>query len=63
MNFDTSPRVPIFAVPHEYLSDSAIEIAKRRSTAIRARSIHPWQPYLAQDSLSTMIELRWERTL
>jgi hypothetical protein len=29
MNFDTSPRVPLFAVPHVYRSGNASAIAKR----------------------------------
>jgi len=36
MNFDASPRVSIFAVTAVYLSDSAIEIAKR---AVREGSV------------------------
>lgn len=64
MNFDTSPRVPIFAVLHEYSSDNAIEIAKRRNREGSVRSVvQPWQSYLAEDCLNTMIEMRWVRTL
>ena len=63
MNFDTSPRVPIFAVPHVYSSDSAIETAKRKIREASVRSVHPWQSYLAGDCLSTMIEMRWDRTV
>ena len=63
MNFDTSPRVPIFAVPHVYYSDSAIEIAKRGTREASVRSVHPWQSYSAEDCLITMIETRWARTL
>ena len=64
MNFDTSPRVPIFAVPHVYLSDNAIEIAKRQIRDGSMRSvIHPWQSYLPEDCLNTMIERRWDRTV
>jgi hypothetical protein len=64
MNFDTSPRVPIFAVPHVYSSDSAIEIAKRKTREASVRSVvHPWQSYPAEDCLNTLIETRWYRTL
>jgi hypothetical protein len=64
MNFDTSPRVPIFAVPHEYSSDIAIEIAKRKTREASVRSVvDPWQSYLAEDCLNTMILMRWDRTL
>jgi hypothetical protein len=49
MNFDTSPRVPIFAVPHVYLSDNATEIAKGtiRERSVRS-AVQPWQSYLPQ---------------
>lgn len=64
MNFDTSPRVPLFAVPHVYLSDKAIEIAKR---AARQGCVHsvvqPWQSYLPEDCLNGMVKLRWDRTV
>ena len=64
MNFDTSSRVSIFAVPHVYLSDSAIEIAKRTIREGSMRSVvQPWQSYLPEDCLNTMINLRWDRTL
>jgi hypothetical protein len=63
MNFDTSPRVPIFAVPHVYSSDNAIGLAKRKTREASMRSVHPWQSYLAEDCLSTMIEMRWGRTV
>lgn len=64
MNFDTSPRVPIFAIPHEYLSDHALEICKRKIRAGSVRSVvQPWQSYLPEDCLNTMIEMRWYRTV
>jgi hypothetical protein len=64
MNFDTSSRVPIFAVPHVYLSDSAIEISKRTIREGSVRSVvQPWQSYLPEDCLNTMIKMRWNRTL
>ena len=64
MNFDTSPRVPMFAVLHVYSSDSAIEIAKRKNREARMRSVvQPWQSYLTEDCLNTMIEMRWVRTV
>jgi hypothetical protein len=64
MNFDTSPRVPIFAVPHVNPSDNAIEIAKRKTRDGSVRSVvQPWQSYLPEDCLNTMIEMRWDRTL
>jgi hypothetical protein len=64
MNFDTSSRVPIFAVPHECPSDSAIEIAKRKIREGSVRSVvQPWQSYLPEDCLNTMIEMRWDRTV
>ena len=64
MNFDTSPRVPIFAVPHVYSSDGAIEIARRKTREASVRSVvQPWQSYAAEDCLNTMIEMRWDRIL
>jgi hypothetical protein len=64
MKFDASPRVPIFAVPHEYLSDNAIEIAKRTLREGSVRSVvRPWQSYLPEDCLSTMVKMRWDRTV
>jgi hypothetical protein len=64
MNFDTSPRVPIFAVAHVYSSDSAIAIARRKVKEASVHSVvHPWQSYSAEDCLNTMIEMRWDRTL
>ena len=64
MNFDASPRVPIFAVPHLYLSDKAIETAKRTIREGSVRSVvQPWQSYLPEDCLNTMIKLRWDRTV
>jgi hypothetical protein len=38
MNFDTSPRVPLFAVPHVYRSGNASTIAKR---TFRVDSVRP----------------------
>src|SRR5258708_32496488 len=62
MNFDTSPRVPIFAVPHVYLSDSAIEIAKQMAREGSVRSVvQPWQSYLPEDCLNTRLKLRLDR--
>jgi hypothetical protein len=64
MNFDTSPRVPTFAVPHVYHSDNAIEIAMRANRVGSVRSVvQPWQSYLPVDCLNTMIEMRWVRTV
>jgi len=64
MNFDASPRVPIFAVPQVYLSDSAIEIAKRAVREGSVRSVvQPWQSYLPEDCLNMMVKLRWDRTV
>jgi hypothetical protein len=64
MNFDTSPRVPIFAVPHVYPSDNAIENARRKIREGSVRSVvQPWQSYLPEDCLNTMIETRWDRTV
>jgi hypothetical protein len=64
MNFDASPRVPIFAVPHGYLSDSASEVAKRAVRADCTPSVaQPWQSYLPEDCVSTMIKMRWDRTV
>jgi hypothetical protein len=64
MNFDASPQVPIFAVPHVYLSDSAIEIAKQMAREGSVRSVvQPWQSYLPEDCLNMMVELRWDRTV
>ena len=63
MNFDTSPRVPIFAVPHVYLSDNAIEMAKRTIREGSVRSVvQPWQSYLPEDCLNTMIKMGGDRT-
>jgi hypothetical protein len=64
MNFDASPRVPIFAVPHVYLSDNAIEISKRTIRAGSVRSVvQPLQSYLPEDCLNTMIRMRWHPTV
>jgi hypothetical protein len=64
MNFDTSPRVPIFAVPHVYPFDNASEGAGPRIREGSIRSVvQPWQSYLPEDCLNTMIEMRWDRTL
>jgi hypothetical protein len=64
MNFDTSPRVPIFAVPHVYPADRAIENAKRKNRDGSVRSVvQPWQSYLPEDCLNTMLERRWDRTV
>jgi hypothetical protein len=64
MNFDASPRVPIFAVPHVYLPDGAIEISMRTN---RVGSMQPvvqlWQSYLPEVCVNTMIKIRWDRTL
>jgi hypothetical protein len=64
MNFDTSPRVPIFAVPHVYLSDYAIEIAKRtiRGDSVRSGNIRRWNSYLPYDRVDTTIKMGWDRT-
>jgi len=62
MNFDASPRVPIFAVPHVYLSDSAIEIARQTAREGSVRGVvQPWQSYM--DPLNMMVKLRWDRTV
>jgi hypothetical protein len=64
MNFDSSPRVPIFAVPHVCPPDNAIELAKRAIRVGSVRSVvQPWQSYLPEDCLNTMIEMRWDRTV
>ena len=63
MKFDASPRVPIFAVPHVYLSDCVIEIAKRTIREGSVRSVvQPWQSYLPEDCLNTMMTSRWDKT-
>jgi hypothetical protein len=63
MNFDTSPRVPIFTVPHVYLPDSAIEISKRTNKVGSMRPVvQLWQSYLPQDCVNTMIKMGWDRT-
>ena len=41
MNFDTSPRVPLFAVPHVHRSGNASAIGKR---TIRVDSVPPSMP-------------------
>lgn len=63
MNFDTSPRIPVFAVPHVVSSDTAIELAKRKTREASVRFVHPWQSYSAVDGLSKIIDMRWDRTL
>jgi hypothetical protein len=64
MNFDTSPRVPIFAVPHVYPSNDAAENARRKIREGSVRSVvQPWQSYLPEDCLNTMLERRWDRTI
>jgi hypothetical protein len=65
MNFDTSPRVPIFAVPHVYRSDYATESATRTIRVDGVRSIENirlWTSYLPYDCVDTMIKLGWDRT-
>jgi hypothetical protein len=65
MNFDTSPRVPIFAVPHVHRSDYATEIAKRtiRDDSVRSvGNIRVWSAYLPYDCVNTMIKTGWDRT-
>jgi hypothetical protein len=65
MNFDTSPRVPIFAVPHVHLSDNETESATRTSRVDGGRSIEKirvWTSYLPYDCVDTMIKLGWDRT-
>jgi hypothetical protein len=66
MNFDTSPRVPIFAVPHVLLSDYATENATRKirvdSSVRSAGNIKLWNSYLPYDCVDTMIKLGWDRT-
>jgi hypothetical protein len=64
MNFDASPQVPIFAAPHVYLSDHAIEIAKQMAREGSVRSVvQPWQSYLPEDCVNMMVILRWDRTV
>jgi hypothetical protein len=64
VNFDASPRVPIFSVPHVYLSDKAIEISKQTVREGSVRSVvQPWQSYLPEDCPNTMIKMRWDRTV
>jgi hypothetical protein len=65
MNFDTSPRVPIFAVPHVYLSDYAVDSAQRTGRIDRVRAagnIGVWNSYLPYDCVNTMIKMGWDRT-
>jgi hypothetical protein len=65
MNFDASPRVPIFAVPHLYLSGNASEVAKRALRVDSARStanIRLWSSYLPEDCVNAMITMGWDRT-
>jgi len=62
MNFDASPRVPIFAVPHVYLSENTkvrtIGVNSMRSTG----NIRLWKLYLPEDCINTMIDMGWDRT-
>jgi hypothetical protein len=65
MNFDTAPRVPIFAVPHVHLSDYATEMAKRTIRVGSVRSIgniRLWSSYLPEDCVKMMIKMGWDRT-
>jgi hypothetical protein len=65
MNFDTSSRVRIFAVPHVPLSGNATKIAQRTFGVTRMRSvanIRLWRSYLPQDCVNKMIEMGWDRT-
>jgi hypothetical protein len=64
MNFDTSPRVPIFAVPHVH-PDYETENATRTRRVDGGRSIENirvWTSYLPYDCVDTMIKLGWDRT-
>jgi hypothetical protein len=64
VNFHASPRVPIFAVPHVYPYDKAIEIAKQTAREGSVRSVvQPWQSYLPEDCPNTMLKMRWDRTV
>jgi hypothetical protein len=65
MNFDTSPRLPIFAVPHVHPSENATEIAQRMKTidSVRAaENVRLWNSYLPEDCVNTMIKMGWHRT-
>jgi hypothetical protein len=65
MNFDASPRVPIFAVPHVHPSENATEIANRTKIidSIRsAENVRQWKLYLPEDCVNTMIKMGWDRT-
>jgi hypothetical protein len=65
MNFDASPRVPTFAVPHVHLSDYATKIAQRAIRVDSVRSvgnIRLWSSYLPEDCVNTMIKMGWDRT-
>ena len=64
MNFDASPRVPIFAVPHVHPSDTATEIAKRtKRIDSSAENVRLWNLYLPEDCVNTMIKMGWDRTV
>jgi hypothetical protein len=65
MNFDTSSRVPIFAVPHVYLCDNTIKVVKRTIGLNSIRSvgnIRLWTAYLPMNCIDTMIKMGWDRT-
>ena len=64
MNFDTSSRVPIFAVPHVPLSDNAPTIANEKfAYSMRAvANVQAWRSYLPSDCVNTMIEMGWDRS-
>jgi hypothetical protein len=61
MNFDTSPRAPIFAVPHVHRSDFATRTI--RVEGVRSiENIRLWTSYLPYDCVDTMVKLGWDRT-
>ena len=65
MNFDTSSRVPIFAVPRVPLSDNAPTIANEKFAGYSMRAVanvQAWRSYLPADCVNTMIEMAWDRS-
>jgi hypothetical protein len=65
MNFDTSSRVPVFAVPHAFLPDDVRKVANTTFAGYSMRAVanvQAWRSYLPADCVTTMIEMGWDRS-
>ena len=65
MNFDTTSRVPIFAVPHVPLPNNEPRIANGTFAGYSMRAVanvQAWRSYLPSDCVNMMIEMGWDRS-